>query len=109
MNAPTYAEANLKSVAASLPAERAEFIRKTYGHLAGAVLAFIVVEYFIVAHTPIPQAMLQFMASGRFGWLAFLGGFMLLTWLARGLAATAGSVAIVIPLPTPLPRSGGAA
>ncbi|MEL6453933.1 MAG: permease, partial [Cyanobacteria bacterium J06623_5] len=32
-------------VAQARPSERAEFIRKTYQHLAGAVGAFIVVEF----------------------------------------------------------------
>jgi FtsH-binding integral membrane protein len=79
------------TVAQSRPTERAQFIQKTYLHLAGAVGAFIAVE-FLLFSTGIAEAFAEFIASSRFVWLAILGGFALLGWLSRSLAAKADSV-----------------
>lgn len=78
-------------VSQALPSQRAEFIRKTYLHLAGAVGAFILVEFFLFS-TGIAQALAQFAFGSGFGWLLILGGFMLLGSMASGLAAKAGDV-----------------
>ncbi|NJP08098.1 MAG: permease [Leptolyngbyaceae cyanobacterium RU_5_1] len=78
------------TVAQSRPSERAKFIQKTYLHLAGAVGAFILVEFFLF-QTGIAAALTEFVAASRFSWLLILGAFMLLGWLARGLAARADS------------------
>lgn len=78
-------------VAQARPSERAEFIRKTYTHLAGAVGAFIVVE-FLLFQTGIAGFLFQIVASTRIAWLAFLGGFALLGWFSRGLASKADDV-----------------
>lgn len=77
-------------VAQAQPQERAEFIRKTYGHLAGAVAAFIGIETLLV-RSGIAERLAQFV-SGGFTWLAILAGFSLLGWFSRGLAARADSV-----------------
>jgi uncharacterized protein len=79
------------TVAQSRPSERAVFIQRTYTHLAGAVGAFIVVE-FLLFQLGIAQAMFNFVAGSRFTWLAILGGFALLGWMARSLTAKADSV-----------------
>lgn len=79
------------TVAQARPSDRAEFIRKTYMHLAGAVAAFIAVEAFLFA-TGIAEGIYNFVASSRFSWLAILGGFALLGWLAQELAAKADSI-----------------
>jgi len=79
------------AVAQARPSERAEFIRKTYTHLAGAVGAFIVVE-FLFFQLGIAQALAQFVFSSSFGYMALLGGFMLLGYMANGLAAKAGDI-----------------
>ncbi|MBD3422268.1 MAG: permease [Chitinivibrionales bacterium] len=81
-----WAEAQKFTVADAQPDERAMFIRKTYTHLAGAVAAFVVVEYFLLT-SPIPALMTRFIAGNSIGWLAFLGVFMLSGWLARSMAA----------------------
>lgn len=78
-------------VAQARPSERAEFIRKTYLHVAGAVAAFILVET-IFFQLGIAEALGTFVAGSRFGWLAMLGGFMLLGYFASGFAAKAGDV-----------------
>ncbi|MDX1680894.1 MAG: Bax inhibitor-1 family protein [Akkermansiaceae bacterium] len=73
---------------------RAAFIRRTYGHLAGAVIAFLLVVSALLHYTTLPQAMLGFIQANQFGWLMLLGGFMLIGWMARGLAAGAGGTAV---------------
>lgn len=77
------------TVSQAEPSERAAFIRKTYAHLAGAILAFIALETYMV-NSPIAEMLLQVM-SMRFGWLMILGGFMILGRLASGLASGGAS------------------
>jgi uncharacterized protein len=79
------------SAAQARPTERAAFIQRTYQHLAGAVGAFILVEY-LIFQSGIAQAFSNVIASNRFGWLLVLGGFSLLGWMSRSLAAQADSV-----------------
>jgi FtsH-binding integral membrane protein len=78
------------TVAQARPSERAKFIQQTYMHLAGAVGAFIVVE-FLLFQTGIAAALTSFVTASRFSWLALLGGFALLGWLSKGLAVKADS------------------
>ncbi len=79
------------TAAQARPTERAKFIQKTYLHLAGAVGAFILVELFLF-QTGIAVGLTNFVMASRFSWLLILGGFMVLGWLARSLAAQADSV-----------------
>lgn len=64
--------------------ERALFIRRTYLHLAAAILAFVVLEA-ILLHTPGIENMIGAMLGGM-GWLVTLGAFMGVSWLADKLA-----------------------
>ncbi len=77
------------TVSQAQPLERAAFIRRTYAHLAGAVLAFVGLEAYMV-NSPIADMLLNVMAM-RFGWLMILGGFIILGRLASGLASSAAS------------------
>ncbi len=79
------------TVAQSRPSERAQFIQKTYLHLAGAIAAFILVEFFLF-QTGLAELMFRLIAGSRFTWLAILGGFAILGWLSQSLAAKADSV-----------------
>lgn len=63
--------------------DRAQFYRKTYGHVAAAVLAFIVVEYLLIQLVP-PQLMFS-MLSGKMVWLLILGLFWLGSMLSQKL------------------------
>ncbi|CAN5495375.1 Bax inhibitor-1 family protein [soil metagenome] len=82
------------SVAEAAPADRATFIRKTYTLLAIAIFAFIAVEAFMFA-TGIGQAIASvFFLGGRLGWLAVLGGFMLISWLSNRWAVSETSSAV---------------
>lgn len=72
------------------PSERAAFIRRTYAHLAGAVLAFVGLEAYML-NTPIAEKMLSMISGSQYGWLMILGAFMLCGWMARGLASGSSS------------------
>jgi FtsH-binding integral membrane protein len=65
---------------------RAGFIRRTYAHLGGAILAFVGLELFlftVVLPTPADRVrVLQMMLGGRFSWLIVVGAFIGVSWLA---------------------------
>ena len=72
--------------------ERSQFIRRTYGHLAGGIALFIAIETLIF--TAVPEATLQQMLGwmvGGFGWLIVLGAFMAVSWIARSWAESSAS------------------
>jgi FtsH-binding integral membrane protein len=76
------------SAADALPAQRAQFIRKTYLLLAAAILAFIGVEAFLFA-TPAATAIATVIFSGgAIGWLLVLGLFMGVSFLANRWATS---------------------
>ena len=64
------------------PEARAAFIRRTYQHLAMAILAFIGLE-FVIFKTGLAEAMTRTMLGGKFSWLVVLGAFMLVSWVAE--------------------------
>lgn len=81
------------SAADALPAQRAQFIRKTYLLLAAAILAFIGVEAFLFA-TPAAGLIADVIFEyGAIGWLAVLGLFMLVSYIARTWATSETSKA----------------
>ncbi|WP_417428884.1 Bax inhibitor-1 family protein [Halpernia sp.] len=55
--------------------ERAEFYKKTYMHVALAILAFMLVESLLLKY--IPEELIMKMLGGRFIWLGILGLFWL--------------------------------
>jgi len=71
--------------------ERQEFIQKTYLHLAAAVAIFVGIEVLLFI-TPAADAIASLVFSLPFSWLAIIGGFMLLGWLARQMASRTGSI-----------------
>lgn len=64
--------------------QKAVFYRKTYSHLAGALLAFIVVEYLFL-HVPFIVE-LTLKATQGFWWLLMIGGFAFITNYAERMA-----------------------
>jgi FtsH-binding integral membrane protein len=81
------------SAAQATPEERASFIRKTYMHVAGAILLFILMEVFLIgsgAGLPLAQTML----GGRYSWLIVLGAFMGVSMLANWWANSQTSKAM---------------
>ncbi|MCO6509814.1 MAG: US12 family protein [Aridibacter famidurans] len=78
------------SAADALPEDRAAFIRKTYIHLAGAVLLFgAIVSYLIGSGRGIWIA--STMLSGPYSWLIVLAAFMGVSWLAQSWAQSSTS------------------
>jgi uncharacterized protein len=78
-------------VSRAQPDERAKFIRQTYTHLAGAIGAFIGLEYALV-RTGMAEKLANLLMGNRFSWLMILGAFAILGWMSRELAAKADSV-----------------
>lgn len=70
------------SVAESSPEVRASFIRKTYAHLALAILAFIGLEAGLI-FSGIGDVVVQTMLGGRWSWLIVLGAFIGVSSLAN--------------------------
>ena len=72
--------------------ERLGFIRKTYSHLTGAIMALIGIEavLFTVVPAQTMQGLVQTMMSG-YGWLIVLAAFMGVSWIARSWATNAQS------------------
>jgi uncharacterized protein len=69
---------------------RSRFITRTYGHLLGAIAAFTLLEVFFFQ-----SGAAEVMARAMLGtsWLLVLGGFMVISWLARSVAHRSGSKA----------------
>src|SRR5215204_2980721 len=75
------------SVAEAAPQERARFIRKTYLHLAGAILAFVGLEY-VLFSSGIAQSIAGTMLGGRFSWFIVLALFMGVSIVANKWASS---------------------
>lgn len=70
------------SAADALPEERASFIRKTYLHLAGAVLIFVLMEAYLVT-SGAGAWVAQTMLGTSYSWLIVLAAFMGVSFLAN--------------------------
>ena len=89
-----YANAGIPTarVVAYAPTEqRVSFIRRTYAHLGGAVLAFAAIEWLLFS-TGAAEELTQVMLGGRFSWLIVLGLFMVVGFVADKWARNASSV-----------------
>jgi len=74
-------------VAAAMPSERAAFIRRTYSHLAGAILAFAGLEA-VLFQSGVAEGFMRQVFSGGSGWLLalmllFVGGGYVAQYWAR--------------------------
>ncbi|HEX5269081.1 MAG TPA: Bax inhibitor-1 family protein, partial [Gemmataceae bacterium] len=75
--------------------ERVAFIRRTYAHLAGAILAFTAIEAFLFNYAPEGvKAIVDSMVGSRFSWLIVLGAFMVVSWIATSWARSGSSPAL---------------
>jgi FtsH-binding integral membrane protein len=61
--------------------ERADFIRKTYAHLLGAVLAFAVLQA-VLLNTVAERYVNWLFGFGQFAWLFVLGGMIFVSYIA---------------------------
>lgn len=80
-------------VAGAQSSDRALFIRRTYAHLAGAVLAFVALETFLVMQFP-PVEVFKLLAFSPYSWLLVLGAFWLASWIAQVWARSETSSAL---------------
>lgn len=81
-----------QSIAANAsPDVRAGFIRRTYGHLAGAILAFVAIEAMLF-QTALPEAMMGVLATSQYSWLIVLAAFIGVSYLAENWASSGASV-----------------
>ncbi|TVR50688.1 MAG: permease [Puniceicoccaceae bacterium] len=62
------------------PSDRAAFIRRTYLHLAGALICFVLLEAFLLQLPGIENLVVR-MVDGMM-WLVVLGAFIAVSWLA---------------------------
>jgi FtsH-binding integral membrane protein len=84
--------AEFGNVVAAAPEEaRRTFIRKTYTHLAAAIYAFVMLEWFFV-QMGLDRTALELIGQSRFMWLAVLGAFMVVSWVADSWAQSATSI-----------------
>ena len=68
---------------------RGQFIARTYGHLMGAIAAFTLIEV-VLFKTGVAESI----ASALLGtnWLLVLGGFVVVSWIARSVAHSSSSL-----------------
>ncbi len=71
-------------VAHASAVEKAEFYKKTYLHVALAILAFILVESALLY--TVPESIIEWMLGGRFIWLFIIGLFWLGSTLSDRMA-----------------------
>lgn len=84
-------ERHVLTAAEASASERAEFIRKTYLHLAGAVFAFVALTAALI-QSPLAPKMIGLLAVHPMSWLVVLGLFMVVGWVAERWAVSATSV-----------------
>jgi FtsH-binding integral membrane protein len=71
--------------------ERAGFIRQTYLHLGGAVLAFVGLEAMLLQIPGIGNIVMQ-ISGTRWGWLLVLGAFVAVSYVANSWALNSASL-----------------
>ena len=85
----TYSSTFGNSVADAMPAERASFIRKTYAHVALALIVFAgLVSILVNTETARDLAITM---TGGWNWLIVLAAFMGVSWLAQSWASSTTS------------------
>ena len=84
-----YAQSYAQPVVHADASLRTTFIRRTYNHLAGSVLAFIAVEALLLQWSG-AEALVGAMLGG-FSWLIVLAAFMGVSWLAEKWARSDSS------------------
>ena len=63
---------------------RVDFYKKTYAHVAGGILLFVLFEYFLLQSSMVVDFMLSMTEGWK--WLVMLGGFMFITNYAESTA-----------------------
>ncbi len=73
---------------------RVTFIRRTYAHLAGAILAFVGLETLLLSIPGIEQTVLPLMLGSGLSWLVVLVAFAGASWLANRWAQSDASMGL---------------
>ncbi len=73
---------------------RVAFIRRTYGHLAGAILAFVGLEALLLQAVDVQRTLLPMMTGSGLSWLVVLLAFTGVSWLANRWAQSDASVGL---------------
>ena len=84
---------HMMTAAEAAPADRATFIRRTYVHLAMAIVAFVGVEAMLL-NSQLGKELVQKMLGGKNSWLIVLGCFMGVSFLADNLARSRANPAM---------------
>jgi FtsH-binding integral membrane protein len=71
--------------------ERVAFIRRTYLHVGGAIVAFAILLAALLNFVP-PETMQRIFFGSKWSWLIVIGGFMAITYLAQNMANSQTSV-----------------
>lgn len=71
--------------------ERVAFIRRTYLHVAGAIVAFAVLLVALLSFVP-QETMVNIFFRGRASWFIVFLAFMGITWLAQTMVTSQASV-----------------
>jgi len=75
--------------------DRVTFLRKTYAHLGGALVAFALFTAILLRGMPdVSWGFSKWALQGRWTWLAVLGMFMVVGWVAERLARSVERVAV---------------
>lgn len=87
----TYAQQGFIPAAQASAEDRASFIRLTYLHLGGAILAFAAITAGLL-QTPLPEMFMGVLATTPYSWLIVLLAFMAVGWVAERWAQSSTSV-----------------
>lgn len=71
--------------------DRVTFLRKTYAHLGGALIAFAALTGFLLRYTPEVSWGFSKWALGGYSWLLVIGLFMVVGYIAQRLAQSESS------------------
>jgi FtsH-binding integral membrane protein len=75
------------------PDVRKSFIRKTYAHLTAAIYGLVLVEFLYFKTLDLDNLVPRLFAE-RWGWLALMGGYMLISYIAERWARSSTSLGI---------------
>ncbi len=90
---PRWAQHEALSAADASVSDRVDFIRRTYLHLAGAIVAFTLLMTLIM-QLPVTEQAVQLLGSSKGGMLVLVIGFMAVAYGAQRLAESEASPAL---------------
>jgi len=70
---------------------RSKFLNRVYINLLFAIMAFVGIEVFLFS-TGIAVEITKLVMGSRFGWLGFMGAFVIVGWMATHIAHSAKSI-----------------